>query len=91
MDNAGKWCRGSVRVGARHAEGRLRLSVEDDGPGFPPDADKLLQRGVRADTHVPGQGLGLGAVAEMVEAYEGQIRLGKSRLGGALVEVELPV
>jgi two-component system sensor histidine kinase PhoQ len=91
MDNAGKWCSGKMRVCARHAEGLLQLSVEDDGPGFPADPDKLLERGVRADTHVPGQGLGLGAVAELVQAYEGELRLGKSGFGGALVEVRLPV
>ncbi|MBL6751274.1 MAG: HAMP domain-containing protein [Nevskia sp.] len=91
MDNAGKWCAGRVRVGGRHEAGKLQITVEDDGPGFPEEPDKLLQRGVRADTHVPGQGLGLGAVAELVQAYEGQLRLGKSPLGGALVEVLLPV
>ncbi|MDR3414709.1 MAG: ATP-binding protein [Nevskia sp.] len=91
MDNAGKWCRHRIRVSASYAERKLRLSVEDDGPGFPADADKLLQRGMRADSQTPGQGIGLGAVAEMVRAYDGSITLGRSELGGGLVDVALSV
>ena len=65
--------------------------MEDDGPGFPDDAEKLLQRGMRADSLTPGQGLGLGAVAEIVHAYDGSIALGRSELGGGKVEVALSV
>jgi len=91
MDNAGKWCRRRIRVGARLASRELRLRVEDDGPGFPPDAEQLLQRGVRADSLTPGQGIGLGAVAELVRVYDGEIALGRSELGGAQVDVKLSV
>ena len=91
MDNAGKWCGKRIRVSASYAERKLHLSVEDDGPGFPADADKLLQRGMRADSLTPGQGIGLGAVAEMVRAYDGTIALGRSELGGGKVDVALSV
>jgi len=91
MDNAGKWCRQRIRVEARYVERTLQICVEDDGPGFPEEADKLLQRGMRADSLTPGQGIGLGAVAEMVRAYDGSIALGRSELGGGRVEVALSV
>ncbi len=91
MDNAGKWCVKRIRISARYAERKLHFCVEDDGPGFPADADKLLQRGMRADSLTPGQGIGLGAVAEMVRAYDGSIALGRSDLGGGKVEVALSV
>ncbi len=91
MDNAGKWCRKRIRVSALYAERKLQLIVEDDGPGFPAEADTLLQRGVRADSLTPGQGIGLGAVAEMVRAYDGSIALGRSELGGGRVDVALSV
>jgi two-component system, OmpR family, sensor histidine kinase PhoQ len=91
MDNAGKWCRQQIRVSASYAQRRLHLAIEDDGPGFPADAQKLLQRGMRADSHTPGQGIGLGAVAEMVSAYDGTVELSRSELGGAKVEVALSV
>jgi two-component system sensor histidine kinase PhoQ len=91
MDNAGKWCRQRIRVSARYVERKLQISVEDDGPGFPAEAEKLLQRGMRADSHTPGQGIGLGAVAELVRAYDGSIVLGRSEWGGGRVEVALAI
>jgi two-component system sensor histidine kinase PhoQ len=91
LDNACKWCRTRVQCRIAMTERRLQIRVDDDGPGFPAAAEQLLQRGVRADSLTPGQGLGLGAVAELVRIYEGRIELGRSDLGGARVEVELAV
>ena len=92
LDNAGKWAKQRVRCGASNSAGRLQLVIEDDGPGFPDDADRLLGRGVKADSRTPGQGLGLAAVAEIVRAYEGSIELTRSAdLGGARVALTLPV
>lgn len=90
LDNASKWAHGAVRLRARLAQGRLELQVDDDGPGFPPDPERLLARGARADTRVAGQGLGLAAVEDMVQAYQGEIRLERSDLGGARVGLSLP-
>jgi two-component system sensor histidine kinase PhoQ len=79
-----------VRLSVRH-EGRTAvIEVADDGPGFPQEAEELLERGVRADMKKPGQGIGLSAVYDLVRAYEGQLLLGASDLGGALVTVRLP-
>jgi two-component system sensor histidine kinase PhoQ len=96
MDNAAKWCRSRVRVSARLQEGvgagqRLRVVVEDDGPGVPgPDRDRVLERGARADEQTPGHGLGLAMVRDMAELYGGQMELRESVLGGACVELRLP-
>jgi two-component system sensor histidine kinase PhoQ len=90
MDNACKYGGHRVRVRfARDGQDTV-IDVEDDGPGFPEDAQELLQRGVRADIQKPGQGIGLAAVFEVVKAYEGRIELGRSDLGGARVTVRLP-
>lgn len=91
LDNAckygGKW----VRI-CFDREGQYNLlQIDDDGPGFPADAQDLLGRGVRADTQKPGQGIGLAAVNEIVKVYEGMIELGRSDRGGARVSVRLPV
>ncbi|WP_293000117.1 ATP-binding protein [Nevskia sp.] len=99
LDNATKWCRGEVRFRAEYQSRSLRLIIDDDGPGFPEDAEKLLSRGVRADSITPGQGIGLGAVAELVKVYDGTIELGRAGdapngapgLGGARVTVTLAV
>lgn len=91
LDNAAKWARGSVRFSASRESGELVLGFEDDGPGFPEHPERLLGRGVRADSRVPGQGLGLASVAEILRAYEGKIALERSaELGGARVVLRIP-
>lgn len=86
LDNAAKYGHRRVRVAAQTQPHRTLLTVEDDGPGFPADAQKLLARGVRADTQTAGQGIGLAAVADLVQAYEGRITLERSQtLGGGRV------
>ncbi|MGQ0587660.1 MAG: ATP-binding protein [Gammaproteobacteria bacterium] len=91
LDNAAKWARTRVRLHAGRSGSALELAVEDDGPGFPSEPERLLERGVRADDRVPGQGLGLAAVAEILRAYEGEIVLERSAaLGGARVVLRIP-
>ena len=91
LDNACKHCRSRVRVSAGQDEDRLRVAVEDDGAGFPgSDPQQLLQRGVRLDSRHEGQGFGLALVDDIVSAAGGSVRLGRSELGGARVEVEFP-
>lgn len=90
LDNACKYGGGRVRISFSQ-EGRSNLiRIDDDGPGFPEDAEDLLKRGVRADTQKPGQGIGLAAVYEVVKAYEGSIELGRSDWNGGRVSVWLP-
>lgn len=96
MDNAAKWCRARVRItaavaGAAGAGHGLQVSVEDDGPGIASaDRGRVLERGARADELVPGHGLGLAMVRDMVELYGGTIQLVDSPLGGTRVDLRLP-
>jgi signal transduction histidine kinase len=92
MENACKWCAGKVRVRAEAAASeRLRVSIEDDGPGLPPDRrEEVIRRGARLDENAPGSGLGLSIVDELARAYGGVLRLGDAALGGLSVEIELP-
>jgi two-component system, OmpR family, sensor histidine kinase PhoQ len=96
VDNACKWCRSHVRVtvlidpqaGSRE---RLSLAVEDDGPGISEeDRARVLQRGVRMDESVPGQGLGLAMVHDTVDLYGGSLSIDASPLGGARFSLKLP-
>jgi two-component system sensor histidine kinase PhoQ len=90
LDNAYKYCRGRVRVNARSTGDRLAIDVEDDGRGIDDAfASVLFQRGKRADESVPGQGIGLAVVREIVELYHGEVAVARSALGGAQVRVEL--
>jgi len=92
MENACKWRRRRVTVRAALIEpGRVRLTVEDDGPGLPAEArDVALKRGQRLDENTPGSGLGLSIVSELAMAYGGALTLGDSRLGGLRVDLDLP-
>ncbi|MEW5685115.1 MAG: ATP-binding protein [Pseudomonadota bacterium] len=92
MENAGKFGNRKVRVRA-DAIGpeRLRLVVEDDGPGLPPDRrEEVIRRGARLDENAPGSGLGLSIIDELARAYRGSLNLGASTLGGLSVTVQLP-
>ncbi len=90
LDNACKWCKRSVSVTATLTQNSIGILVEDDGPGFPADAIKLLDRGIRADTRKEGQGIGLALVADIVSSLGGEIVLDASRkLGGAAVRLVL--
>jgi two-component system sensor histidine kinase PhoQ len=91
LDNAIKYGRGKVRVNASITRQHCILTIEDDGDGFPENAEQMLERGVRADTQEPGQGLGLAAVVEVIKAYEGKLSLQRSALGGARVIAALPM
>ena len=92
MENAGKWCKAKVRVRAV-AVGleRLRLTVEDDGPGLTPaQREEVVRRGARLDENAPGSGLGLSIIDELARAYRGDLTLGATPMGGLSVTVELP-
>jgi two-component system sensor histidine kinase PhoQ len=89
MDNASKWARGTVRVRAARENGELHVRIEDDGPGFT-DTEFILQLHVRGDEKVPGHGVGLAVVSELVNAHRGELHLTRSTvLGGAQVELVL--
>lgn len=89
LDNAFKWCRGRVIIGGQRDALYITLSVQDDGPGIDPaHVEKILQRGGRIDESIPGQGIGLAVTADIVEAYQGRIRIESSVLGGASIMLE---
>ncbi len=81
-------------VGIRRDErgrGRLLIAVDDDGPGLTPEQRAQgIKRGRRLDESKPGTGLGLTIVSDLIDSYQGRLRLEPSRLGGLRVEVELP-
>jgi len=89
LDNAAKWARQRVAVNLRRDGDGLRIRVEDDGPGFT-DTESILQLHVRADEQVPGHGVGLAVVNELVASHEGELKLSRSAMGGARVDILLP-
>ncbi len=91
LDNACKWGRSKVVIHGEKTEHSFTIAIEDDGPGFPKgDREHLLERGVRADRRVPGEGIGLAVVADIILLYDGIISLGDSSFGGAKVSLSIP-
>ena len=90
-DNAAKWARRHVRISLRWGK-NLRILVEDDGPGVEPDAAEVLsERGSRLDESIPGHGLGLSIVQDVVRIHGGHVSFGRSeQLGGFASTVDLP-
>jgi signal transduction histidine kinase len=98
VDNACKWAQSRVAVEAisektdpRHDRRRLRIVVDDDGPGLSPqEREQVARRGRRLDETKPGSGLGLSIVVELANLYGGGLTLGTAPIGGLRAELVLP-
>lgn len=91
LDNGAKWARRRVAISAEHTADQWSIRIDDDGPGFPPQAlARLLERGARADTRTEGQGIGLAIVEELVRSYAGGLSAEPSPLGGARLVIRMP-
>ena len=93
IDNALRYgTRAEVRVAL--GERSIRITIEDDGPGIPPD---MRERAIRPFTRLEparnqdrgtGVGLGLAIAADIARAHGGSLRLAQSeRLGGLRVDL----
>lgn len=95
VDNAQRHAASLVRVAVdRDVDGRVVLSVTDDGPGVPPaDRDRIFQRFVRLDDarsrDEGGAGLGLAIVRDVVQRHGGTIHVADGAPGARFV-VTLP-
>ncbi|MFN9013006.1 MAG: sensor histidine kinase [Pseudomonadota bacterium] len=91
LDNACRSAHGAVRVKANRDGPWLRIHVDDDGPGIPPEQRaSVLQRGVRLDESRDGSGLGLAIVVDLARLYGGDVTLDGAAAGGLSVRLSLP-
>ncbi|MGN6378050.1 MAG: sensor histidine kinase [Gaiellales bacterium] len=81
-----------VRVGVSGDNGRVRLSVVDDGPGIDDGArERLFQRFARGEqATAAGSGLGLAIARELAQRMDGSLDV-ESRPGRTEFALELPV
>jgi signal transduction histidine kinase len=73
------------------AEDRCRVSVEDTGPGIPPNKKSILfEPYVRGSANEPGIGLGLATVKRLAEAHGGRVGVESALGSGSTFWFELP-
>jgi two-component system sensor histidine kinase KdpD len=87
-----------IRISAEHVPGepRVRLTVEDAGPGVPDQAltkvfDKFYRVPGVAGGSRSGTGIGLAVVRGLVEAMGGGVAARRSELGGLAIDIDLPM
>jgi signal transduction histidine kinase len=82
-----------VAVRAVEAGDRVRIEVQDDGPGVPEELrDLVFEPYVRARTaaRTPGLGLGLATVKRVAQAHGGRVGVRAAARGGSVFWFELP-
>jgi signal transduction histidine kinase len=79
-----------VRGDVDEAQQMTRIVVEDNGPGIDPAAREQVFRPFFTSKR-DGTGLGLALVQKIVVFHNGRISIGSSPLGGASVQVTLPL
>lgn len=95
IDNADTHGGGITRLTVQTAGDRIRILVDDDGPGVPPgERERIFERFARASNTQPagryvGSGLGLSLAAENTLIQGGRIWVEDSPSGGARFVVEL--
>ena len=90
--NAGEACdgQGTVQVRAAAAEGKLRIEVEDQGPGITDEEGaRLFKAGYTTKRN--GSGFGLYLTRRLVEAHGGTLRARTAPGGGALFAACVPL
>jgi signal transduction histidine kinase len=87
IDNALRHSRGDIHVTATADTGHLRVTVTDEGPGFPADfLAKAFDRFARAEASrtSPGSGLGLAFVAAVAASHGGTTHAENTGHGAAI-------
>lgn len=92
LDNACKAAHKRVKISSVESQHYCQIQIEDDGPGIAPQQRQaLLERGKRLDAYSEGQGIGMAVVMDLVAAYQGQLNILSSTLGGANIQLRFPV
>ncbi len=97
LDNAAKYGPDGqlIRVAAGNGGGRVRISVEDEGPGIPEgERERIWGRYYRLkrdrESAVAGTGIGLAVVAELAQLQGGRVWVEDGPSGGSRFVLELP-
>jgi two-component system, OmpR family, sensor kinase len=90
---------GAIRIALEHGDGTVRISVADNGPGIPVEAQAhIFERFYRADrarsrrdaSEGTGAGLGLAIARWIAEAHQGRLELVRSDSRGTIFQAVFP-
>ena len=93
VTNAFRYGEPPVTIEGNVSDGRVRVAVEDAGPGVPPEFESLLfERFTRVQQTAvaSGAGLGLSIAQSLAHAHDGELSYRAASPRGAHFEVELP-
>jgi two-component system osmolarity sensor histidine kinase EnvZ len=90
VDNARRHARNVTLAASRLGARNVQVTVDDDGPGIPPDRRESVFRPFESGA-AGGTGLGLTIARDIVRAHGGDIMLEDSPLGGLRARIRLPV
>ena len=83
---------GNIWIKTRHDDGRVIVTITDDGQGIPPEAmDKLFQPFFTTKGVESGTGLGLSISKSIIDDNGGRILAANEPGPGATFTVELPI
>ena len=94
VDNALCYSSGAVHLAASASDDSVILHVRDQGPGIPEqERGQVLQRFVRGSTSIGtrGSGIGLATVNLLIEAMQGELRIGDAPEGGADLQLRFRI
>ncbi len=96
LDNAARHAARRVGIAARAEGGMLRVTIEDDGPGVPPERRgeifvPYMQLTRAAGSGYKGTGLGLAICREIAALSAGRVWLDEAAGTGARFHFELPL
>lgn len=96
LNNAAHAMRGRdwkvVTIRTGNHDGRIGITVNDTGPGIPPDSlERIFDPFFSTKQVGEGTGLGLSVSFGIIQAHNGTIRAGNLPEGGASFVVELPI
>ena len=89
VDNARRHA-SHVSLGAQRTASAVFVTIDDDGPGIPPDQREAVFRAFERGAS-GGTGLGLTIARDIVRAHGGDIALEQSPHGGLRARVRLPL
>lgn len=79
----------TLRISTTVDADTVTIHVEDDGTGISPDErDNIFERGYSTG-ETSGSGLGMYIVRQLLDAYEGEVSVTNSEMGGARFDVTL--